>query len=204
MGCFSDQHFYRALERGFRDGGLTVEVRSLRVSPLQVSARTMPVVGRLDSVCHGGRCTGRVLLLGGIVCPNGGTRVKRRRSRRRITPGLAFPRKETPPILSTTPQIWTCVCPYSPLTAVSNRHFPGPPPREFSPRLPRLHQRCAVVCADEQFAFMGLQNGKECWCGSSGNEARHTQHGEGACDTPCAGDSSEICGAFIALTSSAF
>ena len=41
---------------------------------------------------------------------------------------------------------------------------------------------------------MGVQHGDECWCGSLGDEEKHTQYGEGKCDFPCAGDPSEICG----------
>lgn len=41
---------------------------------------------------------------------------------------------------------------------------------------------------------MGLQYGGECWCGSLGDEEQHTQYGNGTCNKPCSGDSSEICG----------
>lgn len=58
-----------------------------------------------------------------------------------------------------------------------------------------LTQLCAEGCVDKGFDFMGLQHADECWCGSLGDEQKHTQYGEGKCNMPCAGDSSVTCGA---------
>lgn len=55
-------------------------------------------------------------------------------------------------------------------------------------------QLCAQHCAGSGFEYMGLQYGQECWCGSSGDEEKHTQHGPATCDLECVGDPSEQCG----------
>lgn len=57
-------------------------------------------------------------------------------------------------------------------------------------------QLCADYCTAEAYDFMGVQHGDECWCGSLGDEEEHIQYGDGKCNFPCKGNSSEICGTF--------
>lgn len=64
--------------------------------------------------------------------------------------------------------------------------------------LPPVKQLCAVDCNENGYHFMGLQYSTECWCGSFEDEMKNTQYGEGMCDMPCSGDSSETCGTLMA------
>eukprot|EP00752_Nemacystus_decipiens_P014212 g12641.t1 len=42
---------------------------------------------------------------------------------------------------------------------------------------------------------MGLQDGRQCWCGTEGDEEKHIQYGQvDTCDMLCPGDSSQTCG----------
>lgn len=50
--------------------------------------------------------------------------------------------------------------------------------------------KCAALCAAKRFAYAGLQNGNQCWCGNS-----YGKHGKAAnCDAPCTGNPAEKCG----------
>eukprot|EP00752_Nemacystus_decipiens_P012850 g11377.t1 len=55
-------------------------------------------------------------------------------------------------------------------------------------------ERCAGHCTELGFHYMGLQYGKECDCGSMGDEHKHTQYGHGTCETNCTGAPDEYCG----------
>ncbi|CAM9411250.1 unnamed protein product [Ectocarpus sp. 6 AP-2014] len=55
---------------------------------------------------------------------------------------------------------------------------------------------CYDHCSSNGYDFMGLQYGRECYCGTEEEEKRHVQYGKGTCDSPCEGDGSLICGGF--------
>ncbi|KAJ3885188.1 WSC domain-containing protein, partial [Lentinula edodes] len=53
---------------------------------------------------------------------------------------------------------------------------------------------CTAACQTENFVFAGLENGQECWCGSTlGNTSIHV--GDDDCRAVCTSDHSEYCGA---------
>ncbi|CAM9199998.1 unnamed protein product [Ectocarpus sp. 12 AP-2014] len=54
---------------------------------------------------------------------------------------------------------------------------------------------CAAICSD--YAYYATQFGEECWCGN--NDAYDT-NGVAVCDMECAGDASDICGGFFAMS----
>jgi hypothetical protein len=51
-------------------------------------------------------------------------------------------------------------------------------------------QKCAEHCSN--YSYFGVEYGRECWCGNSPPE---TPAPESECSFPCAGDSTQICGA---------
>ncbi|CAM9456557.1 unnamed protein product, partial [Ectocarpus sp. 13 AM-2016] len=53
---------------------------------------------------------------------------------------------------------------------------------------------CFGYCGQNGYAYMGLQYGNECYCGSLGDEEKHVQYGPGDCKFLCAGDDSFNCG----------
>ncbi|CAM9135257.1 unnamed protein product, partial [Hapterophycus canaliculatus] len=55
---------------------------------------------------------------------------------------------------------------------------------------------CAVLCASS--TFFGTQYGVECWCGDAFTD--YDANGEAICDYECAGDTSETCGGFEAIS----
>ncbi|CAM9138702.1 unnamed protein product [Ectocarpus fasciculatus] len=55
---------------------------------------------------------------------------------------------------------------------------------------------CYEHCSGNGYDFMGLQFGRECYCGTEEEEKRHMQYGPGTCDYPCKGDESLMCGGF--------
>lgn len=50
---------------------------------------------------------------------------------------------------------------------------------------------CASFCSG--FKYFGTEYGRECWCGNA--IAPNSEPADGACTMPCAGDSSQVCGA---------
>ncbi|CAN0255902.1 unnamed protein product, partial [Ectocarpus sp. 4 AP-2014] len=58
---------------------------------------------------------------------------------------------------------------------------------------------CFGYCGQNGYAYMGLQYGNECYCGSLGDEEKHVQYGPGDCNFLCAGDDSFICGGMWAF-----
>lgn len=56
-------------------------------------------------------------------------------------------------------------------------------------------QICAGLCED--YAFYGTQYSSECWCGSATD---YDRYGDGVCDMPCDGNTSEICGGNFAIS----
>lgn len=58
-------------------------------------------------------------------------------------------------------------------------------------------QRCSLLCL-ENHAYFGLARGNECYCG---DDVRGTSEADsGSCDTRCAGDALEMCGADAFMT----
>ncbi|CBJ33994.1 putative zinc metalloendopeptidase [Ectocarpus siliculosus] len=55
---------------------------------------------------------------------------------------------------------------------------------------------CYEHCSSNGYDFMGLQYGRECYCGTEEEEKRHVQYGPGTCDHPCKGDDNLVCGGF--------
>ncbi|CBN74218.1 WSC domain protein [Ectocarpus siliculosus] len=60
----------------------------------------------------------------------------------------------------------------------------------------RVVQLCYEHCSSNGYDFMGLQYGRECYCGTEEEEKRHVQYGPGTCDHPCKGDDNLVCGGF--------
>ncbi|KAL8712650.1 MAG: hypothetical protein Q9220_003181 [cf. Caloplaca sp. 1 TL-2023] len=58
-------------------------------------------------------------------------------------------------------------------------------------------ERCAEYCAG--LIYFGVEFGRECYCGDSIN-TYSANGGEEACDTPCNGNASQICGGVGALS----
>ncbi|CAM9785109.1 unnamed protein product, partial [Ectocarpus sp. 12 AP-2014] len=58
---------------------------------------------------------------------------------------------------------------------------------------------CFGYCGQNGYAYMGLQYGNECYCGSLGDEEKHVQYGPGDCNFLCAGDDSFNCGGMWAF-----
>ncbi|KAG4436351.1 hypothetical protein IFR05_008172 [Cadophora sp. M221] len=54
-------------------------------------------------------------------------------------------------------------------------------------------QDCVAFCKGNDYQYAGLEYGEECFCGASVNNIQAT---ETDCDSPCAGDKTEICGGF--------
>lgn len=59
--------------------------------------------------------------------------------------------------------------------------------------------RCQGLCQKNGFAYAGVENGRECWCGE-GIQDGDVTNGNGpaaadACNTPCSGDGAQFCGA---------
>ncbi|CAM9822564.1 unnamed protein product, partial [Sphacelaria rigidula] len=48
-------------------------------------------------------------------------------------------------------------------------------------------QLCYEHCDSYNSAYMGLQNGNECWCGVDGNTDHEMHGGDAQCAIPCAG-----------------
>lgn len=62
---------------------------------------------------------------------------------------------------------------------------------------------CYLECSNLGYKFYGLKNGDECHCGAEPNfHGKFTGHqvANDACDKPCAGDNSEICGGLETLS----
>ncbi|KAF6839010.1 wsc domain-containing protein [Colletotrichum plurivorum] len=60
---------------------------------------------------------------------------------------------------------------------------------------------CIKHCTDKGFQFAGLQYAKECWCGNSVAPDRMPKRGIlGACDMPCTGSKTDMCGGHAALS----
>jgi hypothetical protein len=55
---------------------------------------------------------------------------------------------------------------------------------------------CRAVCAAAGKSYAGVQNGSECWCGTSNPPNASPPYGlrTGECTTPCAGDAAVACG----------
>ncbi|CAM9201303.1 unnamed protein product, partial [Ectocarpus fasciculatus] len=58
---------------------------------------------------------------------------------------------------------------------------------------------CFGYCRNNGYAYMGLQYGNECYCGSLGDEEKHVRYGPGDCNFLCAGDDSFNCGGMWAF-----
>ncbi|CAM9310804.1 unnamed protein product [Pylaiella littoralis] len=59
-------------------------------------------------------------------------------------------------------------------------------------------EECSEMCPG--FPYYGTQHSTECWCGGYGADAIFTANGEGSCTYDCAGDPSETCGGFFAMS----
>ncbi|KAB5591986.1 fungistatic metabolite [Ceratobasidium theobromae] len=57
----------------------------------------------------------------------------------------------------------------------------------------RVLSEFSVTSSSMTPAYSGVENGNECWCGNTVNQAFATKVGD--CKTPCAGDSTQYCGA---------
>ncbi len=54
---------------------------------------------------------------------------------------------------------------------------------------------CWEHCASHNQRYGALQNGAECYCGNSNhNYSKHGKVDDSECNTPCSGNSSEVCG----------
>ncbi|KAF5021880.1 hypothetical protein F66182_6071 [Fusarium sp. NRRL 66182] len=65
---------------------------------------------------------------------------------------------------------------------------PGGPSRSMTP------QRCIATCVENGFTVAGLEYAEECFCGNALNNAA-SRTAESQCNMPCAGDTSQMCGA---------
>lgn len=65
---------------------------------------------------------------------------------------------------------------------------PGSPSSSMTP------QRCIATCIANGFKVAGLEYSEECFCGNALNNAA-SKTAESECNMPCAGDSSQLCGA---------
>ncbi|KAJ4172166.1 hypothetical protein NW754_002354 [Fusarium falciforme] len=65
---------------------------------------------------------------------------------------------------------------------------PGSPSSSMTP------QRCIATCVANGFKVAGLEYSEECFCGNALNNAA-SKTAESECNMPCAGDSSQMCGA---------
>jgi len=54
---------------------------------------------------------------------------------------------------------------------------------------------CQETCASAGYRYAAMQNGNSCWCGDAEDVGSHGQAPDSDCSTPCAGESSETCGA---------
>lgn len=64
---------------------------------------------------------------------------------------------------------------------------------------------CAAKCGEMVKFYYGLLQGNECWCAGCEITERETntdfdRHGDGTCNTPCAGDPSSVCGGDMAIS----
>jgi len=65
------------------------------------------------------------------------------------------------------------------------------------------HQVCKNFCKEQKdsngnvYKFAGVENGKECWCGSDFDP--HSNKRSEACTMPCPGNKKEMCGGFYAI-----
>ncbi|KAF8267783.1 WSC domain-containing protein [Lactarius quietus] len=59
-------------------------------------------------------------------------------------------------------------------------------------------ENCIGECKSLQFVMAGMEQ-KTCWCGNEITPGTGTQIATSSCNTPCTGDSNEICGGPQAL-----
>ncbi|KAK1654806.1 WSC domain-containing protein [Colletotrichum phormii] len=60
---------------------------------------------------------------------------------------------------------------------------------------------CIKYCDGKGFQYAGLEYAKECWCGNSVADDRKPKKGLwGACDMPCGGSKTEMCGGWAAMS----
>ncbi|KAK7418586.1 hypothetical protein QQZ08_011170 [Neonectria magnoliae] len=59
---------------------------------------------------------------------------------------------------------------------------------------------CLSFCSSKGYAYMGLENGQECYCNNPGPSNGSKKASESACSVPCKGDGATKCGAVNRLS----
>ncbi|XP_071111483.1 threonine-rich protein-like [Haliotis cracherodii] len=62
------------------------------------------------------------------------------------------------------------------------------------------HERCLTRCRQGNYVLAGLEYYKHCYCGNSYDNVKYPVMSEGDCNTPCAGNSGQICGGHYRLS----
>lgn len=61
-------------------------------------------------------------------------------------------------------------------------------------------QKCLMLCTESGYLYAGLQYGVECFCGSERpNDADRFEPEKSKCNYPCAGNTKEKCGGYLAM-----
>jgi hypothetical protein len=61
-------------------------------------------------------------------------------------------------------------------------------------------QRCALECADHNYAFSATRNGLLCFCSNANSMNAQESLPDKSCSQPCAGDQTQLCGGLLALS----
>lgn len=72
---------------------------------------------------------------------------------------------------------------------------------ESHPDAEQTVEGCIRWCRDRGYAFAGLENASECFCGNE-VDAHHRPRTDllGGCEVPCAGDQGQVCGGWGAIS----
>nr|CEG04248.1 unnamed protein product [Fusarium clavum] len=92
------------------------------------------------------------------------------------------------PVATDLPGSWSYAGCYIDPPGRAMEAAPGGPSKDMTP------QKCIATCIKAGFKIAGLEYAEECFCGNVLNNAA-SKTKESECNMPCAGDSSQMCGA---------
>ncbi|XP_046548476.1 putative fungistatic metabolite [Haliotis rubra] len=62
------------------------------------------------------------------------------------------------------------------------------------------YELCLTHCRQGNYLLAGLEATRHCFCGNSNDDVKYTVQNEGDCNTPCVGNSSQMCGGHFRLS----
>jgi hypothetical protein len=105
-------------------------------------------------------------------------------------PSQMRPKQPSPPQAARDPRYLGCFKDQGQILSAKGRDLDGL--RQDDPGLTAA--RCVEICRNRGFAYAGLQNGKQCYCGNSYGRLGRVAN----CDMPCSGNAKEMCGGWWA------